>query len=664
MKLITLSDHAGDQERLARAAREAAYQQACDAREAAIRAADELRGQYWAEFCSAADEWRAGLAVGSLLRWLKAVLMAEPAAPSMAAPTGQESIWASGQLGEQRVRDRAGRLLGDEWTALSGYLNHKGEMDLLLVGPTGIAAVEIKFLNGTVHARGGRWVRDKYDRWNHLVERGIPVRDLKGRAPSTQISETAQALEVFLASRGHAHPVRRAVVLAHDASRVGDVVDPGVDLIAALVSPGFDRSLLALLGVGAKEEEQAAIDVPAVVALVQRDHTFHAQRKAVPQRTPAGGAVQPGSGRRPDPAPRVAPALSPLQLRQVHALRQDIQMLHAAEGADPGLRAKVRQAVSGYWMSGSRWTVLSATSGGLQPGSERALLDDLLADCRQTFDWPDRTLHAIVVPVAVRLRSQGRAAHSVSAGAVEMLSLPSLRIAQILGAHKVAFGAHIYAAKTLYYADAARIQDQLLQIEAGVEAPTPALQPCQVHAGVDINWQMVYFLGVVVLEPGAALAIDSPAVQRALMPQRALGAEAFAASRTLLFNRDVITESVCEGFCSLNAGIRFGEDLQRRHLLEQFIGALGPHPAGVGLCYALAQRDNRVRLLVLGEQGAREFQWPLLAGESAAGFEAALGLAIKLHMPKSVRQDVVLLDLFDYMARLRDAGLTWLGSGT
>jgi hypothetical protein len=351
-----------------------------------------------------------------------------------------------------------------------------------------------------------------------------------------------------------------------------------------------------------------------------------------------------------------------LQLRQMRALRQDIQMLHAAEGADPSLRAKVRRAVSGYWMSGSRWTVLSAASGGLQPGPERALLDDLLADCRQTFDLPDRTLHAIVVPVAVRLRSQGLAAHSVSAGAVEMLSLPSLRIAQVLGARKVAFGAPIYPAKTLYYADAACIQDLLLQIEAGVEAPASVLQPCQVQAGVDVNWLMVYFLGVVVLEPGVPLTIDSDAVQRALMPQRAMGAEAFAASRMLLFNREVVAESVCEGFWSLNRGVRLGEDLQRRHLLEQFVGAMGPHASGVGLCYALAQRENRVRLLVSGERGAREFEWWLLAGESTNGFEAALLHAIKLHMPNSVDHGALRLELLDYMARLRDAGLSWVGN--
>ncbi len=111
--------------------------------------------------------------------------------------------------------------LNDAWTVIAGYRNRSGEIDLVAVGPEGIAAVEIKYLNGVVSCEGDLWFRDKYDKYGNLVEQGLPVADRRGRSPSRQLNETTDTLATFLAQRKVAGHILRVVVLSHPMSRLG-----------------------------------------------------------------------------------------------------------------------------------------------------------------------------------------------------------------------------------------------------------------------------------------------------------------------------------------------------------------------------------------------------------------------------------------------------------
>ncbi len=64
---------------------------------------------------------------------------------------------------------------------------------MLWWGPEGIAAIEIKHLNGVIHCRRDRWRRDKYDNYGNMVERGVAIQDRGGRSPSRQVNEVADA---------------------------------------------------------------------------------------------------------------------------------------------------------------------------------------------------------------------------------------------------------------------------------------------------------------------------------------------------------------------------------------------------------------------------------------------------------------------------------------
>lgn len=672
MKIITLSDHTAEQQKLEGEGREQHHLVAMSAWQATVDARAQKVQQRWVALVEATHRLQPLEAITGLFRWAAAALTNAPRPPVLARPSDKEEKWAGGQLGEQRVRACLERMLGDGWVVLAGYFNRGGEMDLLVVGPSAIVAVEVKYLNGVVHCCGQQWTRDKYDRFGNLVEQGLPVQDKKGRAPNRQINESADALEGFLTSRGQLVKVRRAVVLAHDASRLGEVTDPGVDFIGALASNDFNSRLRTLL-VGGADHTGAGFDVEALVTLIQRDHAYHARRKAAREsHAPDVGvaAVRPHSTAPGEPKPLperiIVPvsardhALPPFVLRQIDSLVSDVKALCASSGEDRVGHERVCQAVSGHLMSGARWTVLSAADGTLGPGPERELLRGMMVTCRQSFDFDDRTLSAIVVPVAVRLQSEVHAGQGVADGAPEMLSLPCLRMARAIGALRVAFGTRMYAAKDLFYADATKLRELLVQIEAGHERSESGVKGCSVRAATEPEWQMVYFLGVAVLRPGARLVVDTDEAQRELMNIRQHFAGVFTDIRSVAFNRNVVADAVCEGFWSLDVGVRKGEDLGRRHLLERVLATLDKEEGEVELWYAHALRDSCVRLLICNGSGAKEFRWELLAGESLDGFREGLAKAAAIHLPRVPGAYTRELDLYGYEENACQKGLSWV----
>lgn len=164
--------------------------------------------------------------------WLRAVLTSRQKATSRPVPGSpqdpdrRERIQA-GRAGEQSVADRLGAVLGDEWLLFRGYCNRRGEIDLLLLGPGGLVAVEVKNLNATVSCDGDRWTFVRYDRYGNVVRDGV-IEDARGRSPSRQVNDSASALADFLLTRGYSVAIERVVLLTHDRAQLGRCVRPTV----------------------------------------------------------------------------------------------------------------------------------------------------------------------------------------------------------------------------------------------------------------------------------------------------------------------------------------------------------------------------------------------------------------------------------------------------
>ena len=205
--------------------------------------------------------------------WLRLVVAAwtekrrVPRRPVLAAgPTDTEEILRAGIAGEELVAVELGRALNDDWTLLRGYRNRRGEIDHLLLGPRGLFAIEVKNLNATVHIDGDRWQADKYDNYGNLVEQR-PIADRKGRSPSMQLNEPADALQRFLRDRDQPVTVQRVVILAHRRSRLGQSRNPTVPVGT---STGYLLSLVADSADRLDAEQCAGVE-----RLIRHDHDFH-----------------------------------------------------------------------------------------------------------------------------------------------------------------------------------------------------------------------------------------------------------------------------------------------------------------------------------------------------------------------------------------------------
>jgi hypothetical protein len=272
VRVVELSDHPGDLLRAERQHRTAGQGLERRRFEAALaryekRVAAERRAR---------DPARAQHRWGAWLRGVLAVRRARrqaPAAPPPAAGgpvSDREASLAAGVEGERLAAAGLGRALGDDWTLLRGYRNRRGEIDLVLVGPRGLFAIEVKYYNGTVGCDGDRWWVDRYDRSGQHVGREA-MADTRGRSPSTQLTEPARLLEEFLHSRGHQVPVQRIVLLTHASGRFGRCARPTVGLAASV------PEVLRLLR--ASNADLPGAEVARLADRVRRDHEHHQGRR-------------------------------------------------------------------------------------------------------------------------------------------------------------------------------------------------------------------------------------------------------------------------------------------------------------------------------------------------------------------------------------------------
>ncbi len=273
MRVITLSNYADTKLAAAAEVRYSEYDRALVAHQGILQARTDRRAGIRSDV---ADAWNRKAFFSTLWhvgRYGFSFLSFAPSAPVRRSAGQDEHIWNSGKQGEEKVKDHIASQLADDWVHISGYRNNKGEIDQVLVGPRGVFCVEVKNVNGVVHCSGDTWWRDKYDRYGNMVESGISMRDKGGRSPSKQINETADALQNFLAKRTGIERVGRAVVLAHDSSRYGDMNGITVDVVARV----GDFNLELFFRSAPTRLDRPTID--RVVKAIKQDHEFYNKPK-------------------------------------------------------------------------------------------------------------------------------------------------------------------------------------------------------------------------------------------------------------------------------------------------------------------------------------------------------------------------------------------------
>lgn len=222
MRTVLLSDHPGDL--LARSAGK--RDQRVRSREKVLHSAVRERDKARAE-----RRW---------LTWLRLAFRARRERKSLSLvaspriPDDREEAIRAGRDAELRVAADLERALDGDWVLLRGYRNRRGEIDGLLLGPGGLFAYEVKYLNGTVHISGDRWLAEKFDKYGNLVQPRAPLLDRGGRSPSRQLREPADALRACLGQCGQRVTITPVILLVHERSRIGSLRKPTVRVVTSV----------------------------------------------------------------------------------------------------------------------------------------------------------------------------------------------------------------------------------------------------------------------------------------------------------------------------------------------------------------------------------------------------------------------------------------------
>lgn len=155
---------------------------------------------------------------------------------------------------------------------LRGYRNRRGETDHVLVGRAGVWAVEVKRRRVLLHAVGDQWWFQKISAQGRVCESEWAV-DGAGRSRPRQVGNIAHDLAIWLQRQGHHVEVRTAVMLMHEHTQLVKCVTPAVNFVGSDPWQLTDTSLSGLA------TPLSQITCEDIVALVERDHHFHASRR-------------------------------------------------------------------------------------------------------------------------------------------------------------------------------------------------------------------------------------------------------------------------------------------------------------------------------------------------------------------------------------------------
>jgi Nuclease-related domain len=270
MRVVKLSDHPGDLLRQSRKRGGKEQQRAMSQFRAAER-------KHQAELGRLTEERDQARARRRWLAWFLAALAVRRARRKAPVPPVQPAVLsddearlAAGIAGEQFLAEQLGKVLNGEWVLFRGYYNQRGEIDHLLLGPLGLVAIEVKYVNGTFHCEGNRWRVVKFDNYGNQVE-DYELTDKRGRSPSVQLNEPADLLEQFLHSRGEDVSVLRVVQLTHPKAQVGTLRRATVNIFTKT------SQLTTLMKKVPQPLDPASRS--RLEDLIVRDHKHHASRR-------------------------------------------------------------------------------------------------------------------------------------------------------------------------------------------------------------------------------------------------------------------------------------------------------------------------------------------------------------------------------------------------
>lgn len=190
----------------------------------------------------------------------------------MEPPGTEEQRWTAGRKGESDVTRFLSRNLDDRWILLVGYQGARGEIDHVLIGPSGVCAVEVKHYKGLISCSALKWTRRKRAANGYVYPTEEVLQDAGGRSPSRQLNEAADALQSSLDRRFGKGRVRRGIVLSNLAAELDQIHELGIDFLTRLKGWNLDKTL-------GTQPRISMETVDAIARFLAQDHQLNVYRK-------------------------------------------------------------------------------------------------------------------------------------------------------------------------------------------------------------------------------------------------------------------------------------------------------------------------------------------------------------------------------------------------
>jgi hypothetical protein len=344
---------------------------------------------------------------------------------------------------------------------------------------------------------------------------------------------------------------------------------------------------------------------------------------------------------------------------QLESMVKKVRRLAGSNGMDKEAYDAVRKQVSAEYMKNGRLDVVSATLGELNDSKAEQMLNEIITHCSESFYFEDRVLKTVVVPVAVRMRTRKDGDVTLIEGREDDLKTIAASIERRVGSRKVIFDNRMYSSNDLFYANPKKMCEFLLKLEAGEKQPEGGPKTVKVTSKSDSEWEMMYFLGVEVLDIGEKDRLNSEDAQRAMFAFRCHAEWAIAENNQVLFDTNVQADAKCYGFYYVNHGVKVGEEHVRSYRLASLLANMEFGVGGVRFKYAYDNLNFQVKLMVQSNLMTLEYKWKMLIGETTEPFKKALVESIDRVLPSDDVLEITELDMFDYEKVAESAGLTW-----
>jgi len=351
-----------------------------------------------------------------------------------------------------------------------------------------------------------------------------------------------------------------------------------------------------------------------------------------------------------------------LRDHRVAALVKNILQLDNSGGSDVAALARARDLVANELLHQDEMEVIVGALGQLERESAADQLKAIVSHCHDHFYMGDQVLSAIVVPVAVKVKTL--AGHSVAFEKGEGAELRDLASAMrdSLRSRQVQFDSRFYDGQSLYALKASELRMFLSQLERGVVYPESGPRALRLRGEVEPQWNLIYFLGVEATQRDQQRRLNDPSAQELLRPWLHFGACAVEGCWEVFFDRQVAVDAQCHGVWYLQRGLEEGARQLRACRLQAVLAGSTQGTSGIRLYYSPGLDGSTIRLLITSPLMATQYTWKFMAGDTIDVFRMELKQALSGLIPVVDVLELVGLNAQEYAKTARSHGLPLSGA--